>query len=104
RRWRRPSPATRWRRRERIARADVELQPSSADPGVAMPASISCPTAVPQLHAKRYAGVGGGSHRQHNLPEIFVLAHVRLRRYGFVERKAAVDRQPELVRGHPPPL
>src|SRR5262250_1969896 len=31
---------------------------------------------------------------------MLVLAHVRLRRYGFVERKAAVDRQAELARSH----
>src|SRR5713226_320336 len=42
----------------------------------------------------------GDSHRQHNLSEMFVLAHVRLRRRGLVERKAAVDRQSELARGH----
>src|SRR5260370_34748796 len=31
---------------------------------------------------------------------MLVLAHARLRRRGLVERKAAVDRQSELARGH----
>src|SRR5262249_59242896 len=40
------------------------------------------------------------SHRQHNLAEMLVLAHMRLRRRGLIEREAAVDWQPELARGH----
>src|SRR5262245_58341832 len=43
---------------------------------------------------------GAASHRQHNLPEMLVLAHMRLRRRGLIEREAAIDRQPELARGH----
>src|SRR6266542_5266870 len=40
------------------------------------------------------------SDGQHNLPEMLVLAHMRLRRHGFGKREAAVDRQLELARGH----
>src|SRR5262249_58901359 len=67
-----------------------------------MPASIAClPTAtLQQLHAKDTGTIGAGSHRQHNLPEMLVLPHMCLRRSGLIEREAAVDRQPELARGH----
>src|SRR5262245_65946571 len=67
-----------------------------------MPASIAClPTAtLQQLHAKDTGTIGAGSHRQHDLPEMLVLAHMCLRRSGLIEREAAVDRQPELARGH----
>src|SRR6266487_5345144 len=40
------------------------------------------------------------SDGQHNLTEMLVLAHMRLRHHGFGKREAAVDRQLELARGH----
>src|SRR5262249_53864889 len=52
------------------------------------------------VHTKGHAAIGAASHRQPNLPEMLVLAHMRLRRSGLIKRKAAVDRQPELARSH----
>src|SRR5262245_37959744 len=40
------------------------------------------------------------SHRQNNFSEVPVLAHVRLRRYRFIEWEAPVDRQLELAHRH----
>src|SRR4029453_11462345 len=40
---------------------------------------------------------------QHNLPEMLVLAHMRLRRHGFGKREATVDGQLELARRHRTP-
>src|SRR5262249_25816738 len=66
-------------------------------PGVAMAASVACSdhrTVDAREHASR------NSHRQDNLAEMLVLAHMRLRRHRFIEREAAVDRQLELAGGH----
>src|SRR5262249_58031082 len=72
-------------------------------PGVAMAASVPCSdhraAAAAREHASR------NSHRQDNLAEMLVLAHMRLRRHGFIEREAAGDRQLQLAGGHRiPPL
>src|SRR5215813_7183907 len=67
-------------------------------PGVAMAASVACSdhrAAAAREHASR-----NNSHRQDNLAEMLVLAHMRLRRHRFIEREAAVDRQLQLAPGH----
>src|SRR5262249_10583455 len=69
-------------------------------PSVATSIACSLIAALQQLHATGYAAIGATSHRQHYLPEMLVLAHMRLRRRGLIEREAAVDRQPELAGGH----
>src|SRR5262249_32054106 len=80
-------------------------RPSSVDSAPSVATSIACSltAALRQLHAKGPAAIGATSHRQHNLPEMLVLAHMRLRRRGLLEREAAVDRPASPDRGHPLP-
>src|SRR6266852_2574445 len=50
--------------------------------------------------APDYACAPSGLHRQHNLAEMLVRAHMRLRLDRVVEREAAVDWKPQLAGRH----
>src|SRR5262249_61445888 len=83
-------------------RADVKWHPNSGSPTPSVRTSIDCSltAALRKSHEKGHAAIAPTSHRQHNLPEMLVLAHMCLRRRSLIEREAAVDREPELPRGH----